>query len=167
MYKRQVYSTNAFSSAQYAIDNDFGPVISMGSGGCEQANVASLDSGRSLAQEANLLGVTWVAASGSGGAADCDWNGSSTAPLATQGLAVDFPASVPEVTAVGGTDLNEGGGAYWSSSNGASGGSALSYVPEVSWNDTVYGTGLSSTLAAGGGGVSIYYPTPALSLIHI
>jgi uncharacterized repeat protein (TIGR01451 family) len=156
-----VYSTNAFSSAQYAIDNDFGPVISMGSGGCEQANVASLDSGRSLAQEANLLGVTWVAASGSGGAADCDWNGSSTAPLATQGLAVDFPASVPEVTAVGGTDLNEGGGAYWSSSNGASGGSALSYVPEVSWNDTVYGTGLSSTLAAGGGGVSIYYPTPA------
>jgi hypothetical protein len=157
-----VNSTNVTNSVQYAIDNDLGPVISMSYGACEQAEPETfLDSERSLAQEANSFGITWVAASGDAGAADCDWDGSSTGSQATQGLAVEFPASIPEVTGVGGTEFNEGGGTYWNSSNGANGGSALSYIPEMGWNDTVYGTGLSSTIAASGGGVSMYYPTPA------
>ena len=50
---------------------------------------------------------------------------------ATKGLAVNLPASVPEVTAVGGTEFNEGSGTYWGTSNGANGGSALSYIPEL------------------------------------
>ena len=69
---------------------------------------------------------------------------------------MDFPASIPEVTAVGGTEFNEGNGTYWSSSNGSTQASALSYIPEKAWNDTSAGGGIWS----GGGGVSIYYPTP-------
>ena len=60
----------------------------------------------------------------------------STSPTATQGLGVSLPASVPEVTAVGGTEFNEGSLNYWSGSNGLYGGSALSYIPETAWNDT-------------------------------
>ena len=152
-----VYSTDVFSSVQYAIDNDFGPVISMSYGGCEQANLGVLDFGESLAQEANSLGITWVASSGDSGAAGCDAPGESEA---TQGLAVNFPASIPEVTAVGGTEFEEGAG-DWSPSNRTDGGSALSYIPEFDWNDTGFGTGFSpNSLVAGGGGKSIYYPTP-------
>jgi hypothetical protein len=156
-----VNSTNAFTSAQYAIDNDLGPVVSMSFGSCEpQVYTFDFDPERSLAQEANSFGITWVAASGDAGAADCD---SGSEAQATKGVAVDFPGSIPEVTAVGGTEFNEGGGTYWNPSNGANGGSALSYIPEMGWNDTVYGTGLQSytVWAASGGGVSIYYPTPA------
>ena len=61
----------------------------------------------------------------------------SDATAASHGLAVNFPASVPEITAVGGTEFNEGNGNYWSASNGAHGGSALGYIPEMAWNDTV------------------------------
>ena len=49
---------------------------------------------------------------------------------------MNFPASIPEVTAVGGTEFNEGNGNYWGATNGANGGSALGYIPEMAWNDT-------------------------------
>ena len=52
---------------------------------------------------------------------------------------MNFPASIPEVTAVGGTEFNEGGGTYWNTTNGSNGGSAISYIPEMAWNDTTAG----------------------------
>ena len=67
------------------------------------------------AQQANAQGITWFAASGDDGAADCD---DSQNP----GLAVDLPGSVPEVTSVGGTEFVEGTGTYWSLTNNANGG---------------------------------------------
>ncbi len=153
-----VYSTDVYTSAQYAIDNDLAPVISRSYGGCEQQNLGLLASGETTAQEANALGITWVASSGDRGGADCD---ASTEPEAVLGLAVSFPASIPEVTAVGGAEL-ETGAPYWGSSNGLNGESALSYVPEFVWNDSAYGTRFSSgEIPAGGGGISIYYPAPA------
>jgi len=149
-----VYSTDVFTSVQYAIDQNLAPVISMSYGGCEQQNSGSLASERLLAQQANSHGITWVVASGDSGAAGCDADGST---VATQGLAVEFPASIPEVTAVGGTEFNEGSGSYWSTSNNANQSSALAYIPEIAWNDIA----ASGALWAGGGGVSSYYPTPA------
>jgi uncharacterized protein (TIGR03437 family) len=81
--------------------------------------------------------------------------------VAANGLAVAVPASIPEVTAVGGTEFNEGSGAYWSTANSTTGVSALGYIPEIAWNDTAAsiadGNGLSST----GGGASIFYSKPA------
>lgn len=152
-----VYSTDVFTSAQYAIDNNYAPVISMSYGGCEQENSGGLSAGESLAQQANSLGITWLASSGDSGAAACD---ASSESQANQGLAVNFPASIPEVTAVGGTEFNENGGSYWGATNGANGGSAFAYIPEMGWNDSSDGTGLDTALASTGGGKSIFFPTP-------
>jgi uncharacterized repeat protein (TIGR01451 family) len=154
------YSSNIFDSVYYAIDFDLGPVISMSYGVCEtDSSTSQLATFRSQAQEANSMGITWVAASGDAGAADCDQ--SPPESQATHGLAVNAPASVPEVTAVGGTEFSEGSGSYWQYFSGANGGTATSYIPEISWNDNLYGTDLNSTLAASGGGVSTYFPTPS------
>jgi uncharacterized membrane protein len=153
-----VYSTDVWDSIQYAVDDNLAPVISTSYGYCEQgisddpASTAAYM--QQLAQQANSSGITWLAASGDSGAADCD---STTEQVATQGLAVDLPASVPEVTGVGGTEFAEAGGDYWSSSNGSNGSSALSYIPETAWNDTA---ALGSLLATGGG-MSQFFSKPA------
>lgn len=149
-----VYSTDATGAAVYAIDQNLAPVISESFGTCEANVPSSLASAyETEAQKANSLGITWLASSGDQGAAGCD-NGATVAYL---GLAVNFPASIPEVTGVGGTEFNEGAGNYWSVSNLAFGGSALSYIPEIAWNDTAFGDGL----AASGGGASILYSKPS------
>ncbi len=84
----------------------------------------------------------------------------SIVTVATQGLAVDAPASCPYVTGMGGSEFNEGSGTYWQASAGGADvyPSALSYIPEMVWNDTSSTNGL----AAGGGGVSAYFtPKPS------
>jgi subtilase family serine protease len=147
------------TSAQYAIDNDVAPVISMSYGGCESENGESNALAfQSLVQKANTEGITFLASSGDSGAAGCDSSGATTA---TQGLAVNLPASVPEVTAVGGTEFNEGSGNYWGTTNGSNGGSALSYIPELAWDDNSTGTGFDPHLASTGGGGSLYFPQPS------
>jgi hypothetical protein len=143
-----VYSTNVSNSLVYAVDQNLAPVITMSYGACEAENTGVLQTYRNTAQQAAAQGISWLAASGDNGAADCD----SSSP-STHGLAVEFPASIPEVTAVGGTTFNEGTGTYWSTTNGANQGSALGYIPEMAWNDT--------PLAATGGGTSLYFPAPS------
>jgi subtilase family serine protease len=123
----------------------------MSYGGCEAQNSSSI---RSLAQQAAAEGITWVASSGDSGAAACD---SASASTATHGLAVNIPASFPEVTAVGGTTFAEGSGSYWSTTQASNGGSATSYIPETAWNDTPRRNQLTGT----GGGASIYYAKPS------
>lgn len=144
-----VYSQNAFESLQYAVDRNLAPVIGMSYGECELAGSTSF---RTLAQQANAEGITWLSASGDSGAAGCDEGD----PIATHGPAVTFPASIPEVTAVGGTEFDEQGGDYWSARNGANSESAVSWIPETAWNDTPLGSGLIS----GGGGASHVFAKP-------
>jgi len=151
-----------FSALQYAVSNDTAPVISVSYGACEASwGAASLDSLSQIAQQANTQGQTLVAASGDLGAADCDQPASpgSIVSVATEGLAVDAPASVPYVTGMGGGEFNEGPGAYWQAATGSAdvSPSALSYIPEKVWNDTSQTVGL----AAGGGGVSSHFPKPS------
>ena len=142
-----------FTSAQYAIDNNLAPVISMSYGGCEPLNGQTVATEtRTIIQQANSSGITFMASAGDEGAAACD----SGNPPATKGLEVNIPASVPETTALGGSEFNEGSGTYWGS-NGPNFGSALSYIPEEGWNDTALGGGFAST----GGGKSIYFSKPA------
>lgn len=150
-----VYSQDVFTSASYAIDQNIAPVMSLSYGLCEpgaSANTSPLL--ESAAQQANAQGITWLASSGDSGAAACDASGSAQAQY---GLAVSLPASIPEVTAVGGSEFAEGGGSYWNSSNSSTGASALSYIPEMAWNDSAAGGGLSST----GGGASVFYSKPS------
>ena len=151
-----VYSDDVDYSAYYAIDNNLGPVISESFGICETgaiANGISLSAMQAHAHKANALGNTWLAASGDAGAAVCD----PDAIIAVNGFAVGVPASLPEVTAVGGTEYNEGSGTYWSLTNGPYGGSALSYIPEMAWNDTV----ANGSLAASSGGRSVVFVKPS------
>ena len=154
-----VNSTNAFDSLQYAIDQNIAPVLTISYGSCEAQTGSSFSlSMASSAQQANAQGMTLIAASGDDGAADCD-TGTPTLPpkLATKGLAVDIPAAIPNFTGVGGTEFDEGSGSYWSSTNNAQMGSALSYIPESVWNETV----TDGTLGAGGGGASIFFAKPS------
>jgi hypothetical protein len=151
-----VYSTNIVTlSVPYAINQNLAPIITYSFSLCEQNEPPSLQSSiRALAQQANAQGITWLAASGDSGAAGCDSDASS---ITSGGLAVGFPASLPEVTGVGGTQFNAGG-AYWSSSNSPNYASALSYVPEQGWNQGIINGffGLDSS----GGGVSTMYAQP-------
>jgi hypothetical protein len=151
-----VYSGTFVHAVQYAIDNNLAQVVTESANlGCEASNsTANLNFYRALAQQANVQGVTWVNSGGDSGAAACDSNGE---PIpAVGGLSVRFPASIPEVTAVGGTEFNEQGGSYWATSNTANGASAISYIPEMVWNDTA----ADGALWAGGGGASGYFLKP-------
>ena len=156
-------------SLMNAITSNVAPIISISYGACEDPTgvngfsntgaaptTASLDL---LFQQANAQGQTIVSASGDAGATDCDGDaGNYPAQL---GLSVDFPASSPHVTGVGGTMFNDGtttgATSYWAASNGAYNGSALSYIPELPWNET----SASNGLGAGGGGASIFFTKPS------
>ncbi len=153
-----VYSQNVFLSVQYSVDQNLAPVISMSYGGCElkisSTPASSASAIRSLAQQAVAEGITWLASSGDSGASACEASGNASA---STGLSVNLPASVPEVTAVGGTTFNEGSGRYWAAATSSSGTSALSYIPEMAWNDTASDAAISST----GGGASVFFTKPS------
>jgi uncharacterized repeat protein (TIGR01451 family) len=150
-----VYSVNVFNAVTHTVNQNLAPIISYSFGDCEPGtSLSGAQSQQLVAQQANAQGITWVTASGDAGAAGCN---SQTDTIATQGFAVNLPAGIPEVTGVGGTVFNEGSGTFWGSTNGANSGSALSYIPEQGWNDTSIGP----TLAASGGGTSIYFSKPA------
>ena len=148
-----VNSKDAFGqSLLNSVDKNVAPILTISYGNCETgfqyANVASY---HDLFRQANAQGQTIVSAAGDSGATDCDYQVTS----ATQGLAVDFPASSPDVTGLGGLMFNEGSGNYFSATNGSGSGSAISYIPEAVWNET--GTG---NLASGGGGSSGFFTKP-------
>ena len=146
-----VYAWDVMTAVQYAIDQNLAPVISVSYGFCEPEQPSSYANLlRASAMQANAQGITWFAASGDNGAADC---GDTIHP----GLAVDMPASIPEVTGVGGTEFHEGSGKYWRTTNDATSASALSYIPEIAWNDSA----LRGTPSATGGGASIYFAKPS------
>lgn len=148
-----VYSQSAFTSLRYVVDQNLAPVVSASySLGCEARVFASIESYRTTAQQAVAQGITWVNSSGDAGPAACDPNGSD---LAQNGYSVRIPASIPEVTSVGGTQFNEGTGTYWRDTNDVNGASVLSYIPELPWNES------SEGLLAGGGGRSTFFPKPA------
>src|SRR5262245_12802117 len=147
-----------FDSLLYSIDKNLAPVLSISYGACE-ANFSSSDRNLlvSVGQQANALGMTIAAAAGDSGATDCDGQYRNR-QLARLGLTVDVPASLPYVTAVGGTTFYDVGN-YWNDSNNASNGSARSYIPEIPWNDTLIFR--ESGLWAGGGGRSAYFSKPS------
>ncbi len=148
-----VYAPNVADSWTYAVDQNLAPVMNSSYGSCEPDNgSAESASMRVLAQQATTQGMTWLAASGDSGAADCTGDGTSNANL----LAVDEPSSIPEVTGVGGNAFNEGTGTYWNTTNNANGASVLSYIPETSWNTSA----IDGSPAASGGGASIYFSKP-------
>jgi subtilase family serine protease len=90
----------------------------------------------SLYQQAAGEGVSIFVSAGDEGAASSD----AGASAASHGVTVSGFASTPYNVAVGGTDFGDAYAGstrtYWSSTNGSNYGSALSYVPEIPWNDS-------------------------------
>ncbi len=149
-----VYASDVMTAMQYAIDQNIAPVVSISYGSCEAQNSASdTDSLRTWAKQASTQGITLVAASGDSGALDCYSGNVPTAGGAT----VDLPAGLPEVTGVGGTELYEGSGNYWSPVSVASASSALGYIPEIAWNDSAF----DDSPSASGGGASVNFAKPS------
>jgi subtilase family serine protease len=174
-------SANVFDALQYAISNVAASVISISYGNCE-ANLTTsfVLTMQQWAQQANALGKTISGPSGDDGAADCDFSGTTPVTSATHGLAVDVPASIPEVTGVGGTvftgDATQCPGSppscpggvspadppYWNgSSSTTSGASALTYIPEAAWNDTTASIAAGGGFSATGGGASSIFGKPS------
>ena len=162
VYADPVNGNGVLDALTHAISQNLAPVVSMSYGLCESETDGFTQSDAnmfaSIAQQANSQGITIVAPTGDSGAADCDFSSNGVAEL---GLAVDLPGALPYVTSVGGTRFSGDASdpptpsGYWgpATSNPST---ALSYIPETSWNDTD-----ASGLAATGGGSSIYFPKPS------
>jgi len=128
-------------------------IISLSYGECEAGNGASANAAyNAVFQQAVAEGVSVFVAAGDEGGASCD----AGATGATHGIGVSGYASTPYNVAVGGTDFGDtvagSAGAYWSATNSATYGSAVSYVPEIPWNDSCAGA-----LLAGSFGYSTGY----------
>jgi subtilase family serine protease len=113
------------------------PIISLSYGWCEAGLGAAGNAAYYAAfQQAAAEGLSVFVAAGDEGAAACD----AGADAATHGIGVSGAASTPYNVAVGGTDFADTylgtTAAYWSPSNGPTFGSALSYIPEIPWNDS-------------------------------
>jgi uncharacterized protein (TIGR03437 family) len=155
-----VYAPSNVAAFDYAVSPPAGialpgQIVSASFGSCEaQAGPAVLQEFQSEVNQANAEGVTVMNSSGDSGPAACDPTDQSAE--AKLGESVQIPSSIPGVTAVGGTEFNEGSGAYWSAANTAGYLSVLSYIPEAGWNNSGAGG-----LAASGGGYSTYFAKPA------
>jgi hypothetical protein len=101
-----VYAPNVFDAVEYVVSQKLAVVISMSYGVCELGHQSTALQLQALAQQANAEGITWLNASGDSGAPGC-----ALGETATQGLAVNLPSSIPEVSGVGGTAANDAQGA--------------------------------------------------------
>jgi subtilase family serine protease len=121
-------------------------IVSISYGECEAENGATANAAYiSAYQQAVAEGVSVFVSAGDEGAASCDAN----AARATHGIGVSGFASTPYNVAVGGTDFGDSyagtNSTYWSSTNTSTYGSALSYIPEIPWNDSCASVLISTT----------------------
>ena len=140
-------------SALYIIDNNIAGVMSESYGACE-AGLGTTGNAfyNALWEQAAAQGITVLVSSGDSGAAGCDDPNSSD--FAVSGLAVSGIASTPFNLAVGGTDFlydtANPSSAYWRVTNSGTPPveSALSYIPETTWNDSCAATGSTACTAS-------------------
>jgi subtilase family serine protease len=119
-------------------------IISLSYGFCEAVTGVALNAAyNSTYQQGAAEGVSVFVAAGDEGAASCDRGYG----VATHGIGVSSSSSTPYNVAVGGTDFADASlgttSKYWGSTNSSTYGSALSYIPEIPWNDSC----ANSTLA--------------------
>ncbi len=157
--------------------------ISISYGGCELGNGLSfLTQWTGLIEQASVEGYSVFVSTGDDLSALC----SSSGTVATLGLNVNGLASNIYDTATGGTDFEDTAlkenSLYWSKKNDPTKGSALSYIPEIPWNNscassilyTFYGAtdpisfcnssagaNHSQDYVGASGGASVYYAKPS------
>jgi pseudomonalisin len=147
-------------SAQYIVDHDLAAVMSTSYGNCEAAlGSTTVMFWGDLYTQAAAQGITAFVASGDSGAALCSPPSSARGFMAS----VNGLCTAPYAVCVGGTELDDTAdpAAWWSPANDpVTKGSALSYIPEVAWNESGSVAG-GSGLWASGGGASTVFPKPA------
>ncbi len=155
-HARLVYveAYDPFDGAVYVIDHRIADVLNLSYTACESPSPEDF-AYEVIAKQGMVEGITWINASGDSGAAGCDEPGAAAG--AVSGLAVNLPASLPEVTGVGGTRFTNLSSADWASAAAAGGATALAYVPETAWN----GLQDREPLTASGGGISKDFFKPA------
>jgi len=154
-------NTSVWDSLQYAVQNNLAPIISISYGLCEPVlGQSSYNLLNGYLSQAASQGQTVVTATGDAGSADCSgMKGATTAQQ--QMLSVDFPSSSQYATGIGGSEFPSdavavGNTTYWTSNGTADVlSSALSYIPEIVWNDSAAGN-----LSSGGGGISTFTSRP-------
>jgi subtilase family serine protease len=154
---------DVFSAAEYAIQTRIAPIITLSYGDCEpDTSTSEVSTINQYLAQATAQGQTFINSSGDTGSTAC--YGFTNLPTATQeSVAVSFPASSQYALSLGGTefpaaDVATTASNYWTAANGSDViGSALSYIPEMVWNDDSSSTGLSS----GGGGISTLTARPS------
>ena len=96
-------------SAQYIVENNLAPLMSVSFGACEaQMGTTENTFYNNLWQQAAAQGISVFVSSGDSGAAGCSPSNSTTG----SGLGVNGLASTPYNVAVGGTEFSEGSGSY-------------------------------------------------------
>jgi subtilase family serine protease len=130
-------------------------IVSISYGECEAENGATANAAYNTTyKQAVAEGTSVFVSAGDEGAASCD----ADLTKSTHGIGVSGFASTPYNVAVGGTDFGDTyagtTGTYWSSTNSSTYESALSYVPEIPWNDSC-----ASVLIAAASGYSTTYGT--------
>ena len=164
-------STDLTSAIVKAIDDNTVDIFSLSFGLCELELTTSGNAQIAATwKQAVMQGIAVTVSTGDTGSASCDAIDPTTATAAQYGLSVSGFASTPYNIAVGGTDLaglNTNFSTYASTSEGAAATfyrTALSYIPESTWNDSSQTdttisantpfTGTNANFVAGGGGVS-------------
>ncbi|WP_058185204.1 Ig-like domain repeat protein [Terracidiphilus gabretensis] len=135
---------NLSDAINQAIEDNKVDIFSLSFGNCE-ANLTTADNQliNSWWQQAASQGIAVTVSTGDSGAAGCD--NDNTEEVAQFGLQVNGFASTPFNIAVGGTDFSallSNFGSYVSTSNGTYYESAVSYIPESTWNDSAVTDGL-------------------------
>lgn len=143
-------------SAQYAVSNNVADIVTLSYGLCEaDLGTSATNFYNGLWQQAAAQGMSVFVSSGDSGAADCD---ASDAATATRGRAVNGLCTSPSATCVGGTQFDDTANPsqYWSATNAANLGSALSYIPEKVWNESGSVSGGSALWSSGGGASTVF-----------
>ena len=139
------------------------PIMSLSYGECEaEMGTIALKQFYYAYQQAAAEGVSVFVAAGDDGAAGCD----DHAAYAVNGVATSGFASTPYNVTVGGTDFYDTAQGtqnnYWAATNGTGFSSALSYIPEKTWNDSCADSDLmafeGATEAYGAQGFCNNYP---------
>src|ERR1700722_11990471 len=137
---------NVDDATYYIIENNLTPIISESFGSCEDGLTPSdADVVAVYGSAAELLGITYMAASGDSGAAGCLDYGIS-------GLYAGVPDGYPGVTSVGGSEFPMGSITY-----GATGAAQGYSTQEECWNEG----NEPPNVGAGGGGISQVWARPS------
>jgi len=138
-------------SAVYIVDNNIAPILSESFGVCEAYGGSGYNAFiNALWEQAAAQGITVIVANGDTGSDSCDDVSGYPYDFGTSGLGVSALASTPFNVALGGTDFqNFPNGAasspYWSAAAPPAE-SALSYIPESTWNSSCAATAATGSL---------------------